>query len=95
MAVTFVLPAALRPFAGGRSAVSVDPTAGTLADALEALWRCCPGIRDRLVTEQYQIRPHINVFVNTEDVRYTGGLRTPVPDGAEISIIPAITGGSR
>jgi molybdopterin converting factor small subunit len=45
------------------------------------------------VTEQGQVREHINVFVGAENVRYTGGLQTPIPDSAEISIIPAISGG--
>jgi len=46
-----------------------------------------------MATEQGQVREHINVFVGNEDVRYTGGLQTPIPDGAEITIIPAISGG--
>jgi molybdopterin converting factor small subunit len=50
-------------------------------------------LRDRVVTEQAQIRPHLNLFFGNEDVRYTGGLQTPIPDGAEIAIIPAICGG--
>ena len=52
-----------------------------------------PGVRDRVLTEQGQIREHINVFVGNEDTRYTGGLATPVRAGAEISIVPAISGG--
>ncbi len=51
------------------------------------------GIRDRVATEQGQIREHINIFVGNEDVRYTGGLQTRILDGAEITIIPAISGG--
>jgi molybdopterin converting factor small subunit len=60
---------------------------------LQALWAACPGIRDRVVTEQGLIREHINVFVGKEDVRYTGGLATPISDGVEISIVPAVSGG--
>lgn len=93
MPVTVLLPGPLRPFAGGQSTVILEGTPVTVADAFEALAQCCPGIRDRVLTEQSQVRPHINVFVGTDDIRYTGGLLTPVPDGAEISIIPAITGG--
>ena len=63
-------------------------------DALQALWTLYPGLRDRLVTEQGQIREHLNVFVGNEDVRYTGGLATPLSAGAEISILAAISGGS-
>ncbi len=73
--------------------VATNPA--TLRDALEDLWTLYPGIRDRLVTEQGQIRQHINVFVGSDDVRYTGGLATAIPTGSEISIIPAISGGKR
>ena len=62
-------------------------------DALQALWTLYPGLRDRLVTEQGQIREHLNVFVANEDVRYTGGLATPLPPNSEISIVPAVSGG--
>ena len=93
MPVTFLIPGPLRFFAAGKSQIVIEPSPITLADALEALWKRCPGMRDRVVTEQAQIREHINVFVGNEDVRYTGGLQTPIPDGAEITIIPAISGG--
>jgi molybdopterin synthase sulfur carrier subunit len=94
MPVTFLIPGPLRCFAAGKSQIVIEQSPSTLADALEALWQRFPGIRDRVVTEQGQIREHINVFVGNEDVRFTGGLQTPMPDGAEISIIPAISGGS-
>jgi sulfur-carrier protein len=94
MPVNFLIPAPLRSFVGGRSHIVVEQSPTTLADALEALWKRCPGIRDRVVTEQAEIREHINVFVGDQDVRYTGGLQTPILDGAEISIIPVISGGS-
>jgi molybdopterin converting factor small subunit len=93
MPVTFHIPGPLRPFAGGRSQVEVEASASTLADALQALWIVCPGIRDRVLTEQGQIREHINIFVGKEDVRYTGGLGTQIPAETEISIVPAISGG--
>ena len=93
MSVTFHIPGPLRSFADGRSQVELEASGATLSDALQALWAACPGIRDRVVTEQGQIRQHINVFVGKEDVRYTGGLATPIPPGAEISIVPAVSGG--
>ena len=93
MSFTFHVPGPLRSFAGGRSQVELEAAAATLADALQALWVACPGIRDRVVTEQGQIREHINIFVGKEDVRYSGGLAAPIPPGAEISIVPAISGG--
>jgi molybdopterin converting factor small subunit len=78
---------------GGRSHVDVETPGSTLQDALEALFAAHPGIRDRVLTERGEIRQHVNVFVGKNEARSTGGLATPVPDGTEISIIPAISGG--
>jgi molybdopterin synthase sulfur carrier subunit len=94
MPVTFSIPGPLRSFAGGRSHIVIEPCPPTLANALAALWEQCPGMRDRVVTEQAEIREHINIFVGNEHVRYTGGLQTPLADGAEITILPAISGGN-
>jgi molybdopterin converting factor small subunit len=74
--------------------VPVEPSSPTVAGALESLWRAYPGIRDRLMNEQGQVREHINVFVGDEDIRYTGGLETPVRDGEQITIVPSISGGT-
>jgi molybdopterin converting factor small subunit len=74
--------------------VQIERSPATLAEALEELWKQCPGIRDRVLTEQGEVRPHVNIFVGNEDIRYTGGLRTCLADGAEIAIIPAISGGN-
>jgi MoaD family protein len=93
MRVTFILPGPLHPLAGGREEVTVDAAAARVADALEALWSAHPALRDRVVTEEGRLRPHVNVFVGRESVRYTGGLETPLQDGAEIAILPAISGG--
>ena len=93
--VVFLIPTPLRPFAGGRSRIEInvakDPPA--LGDALEALWQAAPGVRDRVVTEQGEVRQHVNVFVGTESCRWSGGLATPIAAGAEIAIYPAISGG--
>jgi len=91
--VIFHIPGALRDFTGGRSKVEIKHSPATLADALSALWTLYPGVRDRITTEQGQLRQHINVFIGDENVRYTGGLASPVSDGSEISIVPAVSGG--
>jgi len=91
--VIFHIPGALRDFTGGRSKVELEHSPGTLADALSALWTLYPGVRDRITTEQGQLRQHINVFIGDENVRYTGGLASPVSAGSEISIVPAVSGG--
>ena len=93
MPVTFHIPGALREFTGGRSKVVVEQSPSTLAEALSVLWTLYPGVRDRIATEQGQVREHINIFVGDENSRYTGGLATPIPPGAAISIVPAVSGG--
>jgi len=87
------IPGYLRQFTDGRDRVPLDATPATVGDALAALWDAHPGVRDRIVTETGQVRPHVNVFVGDESIRYTGGLATPVADRDEISIIPAVSGG--
>jgi molybdopterin converting factor small subunit len=64
-----------------------------VADALATLSMVYPGVRDRIATEQGQIREHINIFVGDEDIRYTGGLMTALAVASTISIVPAISGG--
>ncbi len=93
MPVTFHIPGALRAYTAGYSKVQIGQSPATLADALAVLWILYPGIRDRIATEQGQIRQHINIYIGDEDVRYTGGLMSPLLEGSEISIVPSITGG--
>jgi molybdopterin synthase sulfur carrier subunit len=93
LAVLFVISGALRQFAGNRSDVRLDGAAGALAASLERLWQECPAVRDRVLTERGDVRPHINVFVDGEDIRYTGGLATTVRDGGEVFLVPAVSGG--
>ncbi len=93
MKVTFWIPGPLRSMTAGRSRMNVETSGGTLHDALEALFAAHPGLRDRVLTEQWEIRQHVNVFVGNSEARSTGGLATPLADGTEISIIPAISGG--
>ena len=93
MTVIFQIPAALREFSGGRSEVQLRLGEGTVGQALSALYAAYPGVRDRIVNEQDQVRQHINIFVGNENIRYTGGLSTRVHDQCQISIVPAVSGG--
>src|SRR5690349_305872 len=93
MKVAFHIPGPLRSLAGGRDRVDVETSGGTLRDALEALFALHPAIRDRILTERGEFREHVNVFVGNREVRSTGGRATPLTEGIEISIIPAISGG--
>jgi len=94
VAVLFVIAGALRQFADNRSDVSVEGAGGPLSASLTRLWQECPAVRDRVLTERGEVRPHINIFVDGEDIRYTGGLETPVRDGAEVFLVPAVSGGA-
>ena len=93
MRVTFVLPGPLHSLAGGRAEVAVDADAASVADALQALWAAHPALRDRVLTEDGRVRPHVNLFVGHQSIRFTGGLQTAVHDGAEVAILPAVSGG--
>jgi sulfur-carrier protein len=94
VAVVFHIPGYLRTFTDGTTTVRLDTSPGTVRAALAALWEIHPGVRDRVVTEQGEVRPHVNVFVGVESIRFTGGLDTTLPEGSEISIVPAVSGGS-
>ena len=94
MAVVFIIPGALRELAGHRAEIRLESAAGTLAEALAVLWADAPAIRDRVMSELGRVRPHINIFVDGEDIRYSGGLATTVRDGAEVFIVPAVSGGN-
>jgi molybdopterin converting factor small subunit len=91
--LTFVIPGALRSLTDGHDRVRVAARVASVGDALDALWAMYPELRYRIVTERGEMRPHVNVFVGSDSIRDTGGLATPVADGMEIAIIPAVSGG--
>jgi molybdopterin converting factor small subunit len=93
MPVTFRIPSYLAAFADGQSEIAVSGSPRTVREALEALWRLHAGLRDRVVDEQGEVRQHINIFVGNDAIRFADGLATAVPDGAEIMIVPAVSGG--
>ena len=93
MAITFNIPAPLREHTGGRSHVDIEPGAATVAEALAALCREHPGLRDRILNERGEVREHVNIFVGEESIRYCGGCSAPVKDGAAITLVPAVSGG--
>jgi sulfur-carrier protein len=95
MSVTFFIPGPLRAYTKGSAQVVVQGDFSNVRQALAALCAEHPGVRDRLLTEEGEVRQHVNLFVGNECVRYGKGLTTPVRDGDHISIVPAITGGRR
>ncbi|HEX4977416.1 MAG TPA: ubiquitin-like small modifier protein 1 [Nocardioides sp.] len=92
MAVEVRIPTILRTYTGGEKAVSAD--GATLAEVVESLEANHPGIKERLV-DNGDLRRFVNVYVNDEDVRFTGGLETKVDDGDQVVVLPAVAGGAR
>jgi molybdopterin converting factor small subunit len=92
MAVQVKVPTILRTYTGGEKAVSGQ--GATLAEVIDDVESNHSGIKDRLVDGE-ELRRFINVYVNDEDVRFTGGLSTSVKDGDTVVILPAVAGGAR
>ena len=91
MPVTVRVPTPLRKLTGDEEIVLVQ--AGTIATAIAELERRFPGVAERLVDEKGEVRRFVNVYVNEEDIRFRSNNSTPIKDGDEVSIIPAIAGG--
>jgi molybdopterin converting factor small subunit len=91
MTVSVRVPTILRTYTGGVSEVSAEGS--TLSDVLDSLDASYTGIKGRIVDEQGSLRRFVNVYVGNDDVRFLDGLSTPVADGAQISVIPAVAGG--
>jgi molybdopterin synthase sulfur carrier subunit len=90
MAIEVRIPTILRTYTGGAKAVSGEGS--TLSEVIENLEANHPGIKERLV-EGADLRRFVNVYVNDEDVRFTGGLDTEVSDGDQVVVLPAVAGG--
>ena len=90
MAVTVKIPAQLRATTGGESELSVDGS--TVGEALDAVYAQHGDLRDR-ITESGELRRFVNVYVSGEDIRFQDGLETPIADGDEVTILPAVAGG--
>lgn len=93
MAITIELPRALQPHAQGSPVVMLNERCATVGDALAALASQRPGLMDRVLDERGELRPHVNVFVDQESIRFRGGLAAPVREGGTITIVPAVSGG--
>ena len=85
------IPTPLRRVTGGVADVSA--AGGTVREIIEDLERQFPGMRERLCDETGALRRFVNVFVGDEDIRFLDGIETPIEEGAQVSIIPAVAGG--
>ena len=93
MSVTVSIPTILRPHTGGEKRV---PASGaTLAAVITDLEANHPGISARLLDSENSGKLHrfVNIYVNDEDVRFSGGLETAIADGDSVTILPAVAGG--
>lgn len=90
-AIRVRIPAALRAQTNGDTEVEVD--AANVKDVVGALEARYPGLGERLLDERGDLRRFINIYVNGEDVRFLDGMATPIKQGDELSIIPAVAGG--
>ena len=93
MPVSVVLPGALTPYSRGMGTLVLDEPCATVGDALAAVAAQWPAVTDRVLTERGEVRRHVNVFVGEESIRVMDGLATELPDGATITIVPAVSGG--
>lgn len=92
MAITVRIPQPLRRFTNNLDLV--EASGRTIRDLFHSLEAQFPGITERLFDETGQLRRFVNIYVNGEDIRFLGGLTTELTDGAEVSIVPAVAGGS-
>jgi molybdopterin synthase sulfur carrier subunit len=90
MAIEVRIPTILRPYTAGAKAV--EGSGKTLDELFSDLDARHPGLRARLV-EGEELRRFVNVYLNDEDVRFIGGLRTKVSDGDSVTVLPAVAGG--
>ena len=89
--VSVRIPTILRAYTGGSAEVTAS--AGTLREVIAGLEASYPGIAGRILDEAGKLRRFVNVYVAEEDVRFANGLDTVVPEGAQVSVIPAVAGG--
>jgi molybdopterin converting factor small subunit len=91
--ITVELPRALSQYAGGQTRLSLEEPCATVGEALDVLRSRAAGVVDRVLTERGEVRPHVNVFVGAESIRFMQGLHTPLAPGARILIVAAVSGG--
>ena len=91
MAIQVRIPTILRTHTGGNK--TVEGSGATLAALIDDLDAQHSGLKNRLVTEDGKLHRFVNVYVNDEDVRFTGALDTPLKDGDSVTVLPAVAGG--
>ena len=91
MPVTVLVPTALQKFTNNQATLTCG--GNSIAELLDSLEEKCPGIKSRLCDDNGQPRRFLNLYVNSEDIRFLQGVDTPLKDNDEVSIVPAVAGG--
>ena len=91
MAVQVLIPTPLQKFTNDEA--TAELTASSVDGLLDALESRYPGIKGRLCDEAGKLRRFLNVYVNSEDIRFLDNQNTPLNEGDEVSIVPAVAGG--
>ena len=91
--ITFNVAGFLTDFTGGLNQIAIEGASASVGEALGELWKLHLGLRDRVLNEQGQLRQHVNVFLDSENIRRKQSLNT-VADGSELTILPSVSGGS-
>lgn len=91
MAVKVLIPTALQKFT--KEQPTLECTGSNIAELLDSMEESCPGIKARLCDEKGEPRRFLNLYVNDEDIRFLDGAQTPLNDGDQVSIVPAVAGG--
>jgi sulfur-carrier protein len=90
MAITVKIPTQLRAATGGEAEIAAEGS--TVGEVLDAVFDQHDGLRDR-ITQDGDLRRFVNVYVSGEDIRFQDGLQTPISEGDEVTILPAVAGG--
>jgi molybdopterin converting factor small subunit len=93
MGITIALPGPLQPYAAGHAQVALPGGFASVGDALRALSARHAGVTDRIVDERGEVREHVNVFVDGDNIRFLEGLRTPLGESSTIVVVAAVSGG--
>lgn len=91
MPVKVRIPGPLQKLTQDKAEVEVN--AKSIQELIDNLNRSYPGVKDRICDDAGQIRRFVNIFLNEEDIRFLSKEKTPLKDGDEVSILPAIAGG--
>jgi len=92
MSVRVRIPTPLRKYTAGKEAVAAE--GATIAAILDDLEKNCPGLKERICDSEGAVRRFVNLYVNGDDIRFLDNTNSPVKDGDEVSIVPAIAGGT-